>query len=135
GADIEVSEALPWRGTLEAKRDAARAVAAAAGYDLDGLRLRLTTLAQGAFSDWVYVRRALDINAANQVVLDQLRSTARVRYATGVAPQTDVLQADVERGMLRQQQLEWERQRALVLARMNALLDRAPQAAIPPPAQ
>jgi outer membrane protein TolC len=135
GADIEVSQTLPWWGSLEAKKDAARAEAAAAGYDLDGLRLRLTALARGAFSDWVYVRRALDINAANQSVLDQLRSIARVRYATGQAPQTDVLQADFEHGMLRQQQLEWERQRSLVLSRMNALLDRAPQAAIPPPTQ
>jgi len=132
--DIEISQALPWWGTLAARKDVARAQAAAAGYDRDALRLRLTALARGAFSDWVYVRRALDINSANQSVLGELRSIARIRYTTGQAPQTDVLQADVERGLLKQQRLEWQRQRALVQARMNALLDRLPQAEIPPPA-
>jgi outer membrane protein TolC len=106
-----------------------------AGHDLDALRLRLASLARGAFSDWVFVRHALEINAANRSVLTELREIARVRYTTGQAPQEDVLQADVERTLLKQQRFEWERQRTAVQARMNALLDRPPQAAIPPPAE
>ncbi len=133
--DLEVSQALPWWGTLSARTEAARAQAEAASHDFDALRLRLGALARGAFSDWVFVHRALDVNAANQSVLADLRSIARVRYTTGQAPQGDILQADVERALLRQQRLEWERQRAVVRARMNALLDRSPQASIAPPAE
>ena len=92
-------------------------------------------LARGAFSDWVFAQRALEINTANQAVLADLRSIAKVRYTTGQAPQGDILQADVERAMLKQRRLELERQRTVVRARMNALLDRAPQAAIPQPAE
>ncbi|MEO7208000.1 MAG: TolC family protein [Steroidobacteraceae bacterium] len=125
--DVEVSQALPWWGTLDARTEVARAEAEAASHDFDALRLRLAVLARGAFADWVFVHRALEINAANLSVLGELRSVARVRYTTGQAPQEDILQADVERAQLRQQKIEWERKRTVVQARMNALLDVAPR--------
>jgi cobalt-zinc-cadmium efflux system outer membrane protein len=46
-----------------------------------------------------------------------------------------VLQADVQRALLKQQRLELERQRIVVQARMNALLERSPQTAIAAPAE
>ncbi len=131
--DVEVSQSFPWWGTLDARREAARADAEAMSQDFDALRLRLAATARGAFADWVYVHRALDINAANISVLDELRNVARIRYATGQAPQEDVLQADVERTMLQEQRLEWERDLTVARSRMNALLDRAPQSAIAAP--
>jgi outer membrane protein TolC len=132
--DIEISQPLPWWGTRDARAAVARAEADAARQDVDALRLQLTALARGAFSDWVYVHRALEINAANQAVLTELRSAARVRYAAGQARQQDVLQADLQRALLKQQRLEWERERVVVQARMNALLEQPPQAPIPTPA-
>lgn len=134
GGDIEVSQSFPWWGTLDARREVAQAVAEARAQDLDALRLHLAGLARGAFADWVFVHRALEINTANLSVLDALRNVARIRYSTGQAPQEDVLQADVERAMLKQQRLEWERDLTMAQARMNALLDRAPQSPLPPPA-
>jgi outer membrane protein TolC len=133
--DIEISQALPWWGTLEARTEVARAEAEATSQDVDALRLQVAALARGAYSDWAFVHRAFEINAANQAVLDALRNIARVRYTTGQAPQGDVLQADVQRTMLRQQHLELESQRTVMQARMNALLDRRPQEAIPEPAE
>ena len=134
GEDIEVSQALPWWGTLEARKEIAQADAEVARHDLEALRLRLAATARGVFADWVFVHRALVINAANQSVLAELRRIASVRYATGKAPQADVLQAEVERTVLAQQQLEWQRKIAVVAARMNALLDRPPTSPIPLPA-
>ncbi|MDE2052351.1 MAG: TolC family protein [Gammaproteobacteria bacterium] len=133
--EVEVSQSFPWWGTLNARREVARANAEAVGQDFDALRLRLASLARGAFADWLYVHRALEINVANQSVLTELRNVARVRYTTGQAPQEDVLQADVERTMLKQQRLEWERDLTTAQARMNALLDRSPQAEIPAPGE
>ena len=134
GEDIEVSQALPWWGTLAARKEIAQADAEVARHDLEALRLRLAATARGVFADWVYVHRALRINAANQSVIAELRRIASVRYATGKAPQADVLEADVERTVLAQQQLEWRRKIAVVAARMNALLDRPPTSPIPLPA-
>ena len=134
GEDIEVSQALPWWGTLEARKEIARADAEVARHDVQALRLRLAATGRGVFADWVFVQRALVINAANQTVLAELRRIASVRYATGKAPQADVLQAEVERTELAQQQLKWQRKIAVVAARMNALLDRPPTSPIPLPA-
>lgn len=134
GGDVEVSQTLPWWGTLHARTEVARAEAEAASDDLDALKLHLAALARGTFSDWVYVHRALDINTANEALLTELRNTARIRYATGQAPQEDVLQADVERSMLRQDRLSLTRDEITVQARMNALLELAPQEPIPDPA-
>ncbi|MBW4051524.1 MAG: TolC family protein [Proteobacteria bacterium] len=135
GSDIEISQALPWWGTLDVRKQEARAEAEAATHDLEALRLRLAAIARGAFSDWVFVHRALEINAANRSVIASLRRIASVRYASGRAPQEDVLQADVERTLLEQQQLEWQRRISVVQARMNALLDRAPDLPIPAAAE
>ena len=134
GEDIEVSQALPWWGTLKVRKEIAQADAEVARHDLAALRLRLAATARGVFADWVFVHRALAINAANQSVLGELRRIASVRYATGKAPQSDVLQAEVERTLLAQQQLQWQRKIAVVAARMNALLDRSPTSLIPLPA-
>ena len=131
--DVEVSQSFPWWGTLDVRREAARADAEARGQDFSALRLQLAALARGAFADWVYVHRALDINAANLAVLDELRNVARIRYATGQEPQEDVLQADVDRTMLKEQRLQWERELTMAQARMNALLERAPRSMIPAP--
>jgi outer membrane protein, heavy metal efflux system len=126
---------LPWWGTLEARTEVARAEAEAASHDVEALRLHVAALARGAYSDWVFVHRALEINAANAAVVGELRNIARVRYATAQAPQEDVLQADVSRTMLRQQRLELERQKTVIQARMNALLDRRPQEPMPEPVE
>ena len=133
--DVEVSQSFPWWGTLDARREVARADAEARGEDFDALRLRVATLARRAFADWVYVHRALEINTENISVLTELRNVARIRYTTGQAPQEDVLQADVERVMLEQQRLEWQRDLAVAQSRMNALLDRGPHSPIPAPGE
>ena len=134
GEDVELSQALPWWGTRAARKEIAQADAAVARHDLQALRLRLAATARGVFADWVFVHRALGINAASRSVIAELRRIASVRYATGKAPQADVLQADVERAVLAQQRLEWRRKIAVAAARMNALLDRPPSSPIPLPA-
>lgn len=133
--DVEVSQSFPWWGTLDARREVARADAEARGEDFAALRLRVAALARGAFADWVYVHRALEINDANLSVLTELRNVARIRYASGQASQEDVLQADVERAMLKQQRLRWQRDLTMAQSRMNALLDRAPHSPIPAPGE
>lgn len=131
---VQISQALPWWGTLDAREEAARAEAETARQDLEALKLRLIAVAHGAFADWAFVHRSLEINAENQAVLADLRSIARVRYTTGQTLQQDVLQADVERTMLKHQALELQRQRTTIQARMNALLNRGPEMEIPPTA-
>lgn len=131
---VQLSQALPWWGTLDAREDAARANAEAVEQDAEALKLKLIAAAQKAFADWHYIHEALAVNERTQALLAELREVARARYAAGRAIQQDVLQADIERTLLRQQALELRKQRTSVQARINALLNRSPGIALPRPA-
>ena len=131
--NVGVSQALPWWGTRDARAAEARAMADAATEDVQSLALRLRAITQSAFADWRYIHRALDINRHHQVLYMELREAAKARFAAGVAPELDVLQADVERTMLRQEALELTQQQVAIRAGINALLNRPADTAVPLP--
>ncbi len=128
---IEFSQKIPWPGTLAARESAARYDALAADRDVDALRLRVIAQAKAAYAEWRFVRSALAIHHASQALLDELIATVQTRYAAGRALKQDVLQAEVERTDLDNQLLRLEKLTATVQARINALLNRAPDAPLP----
>jgi outer membrane protein TolC len=130
---VEVTQTLPWWGTLGARAAAAHAATDAAGQEVQSQALRLRALAQGAFAEWQYVHVALEVNRHHQALYAQLREAARARFAAGLAPERDVLQADVERAMLRQEAIELRQQQRTVQANINTLLNRPGDAELPPP--
>jgi outer membrane protein TolC len=127
----DISQRIPWPGTLAARESAARHEATAASRDVDSLRLQVIARAKSAYAEWRFVDSALDIHHATQALLDELIATARTRYAAGRALKQDVLQAEVERADLDNRLLSLLRQRTAVQARINALLNRAPDAPLP----
>lgn len=131
--DVEVSQAVPWWGTRTARAAAARAMADAATEDVQSLALRLRAVAQSAFADWRYIHAAVEVNQHHQLLYTELREAARARFAAGLAPQQDVLQADVERTMLRQEALELGQQQLAIQAGINALLNRPADTPLPSP--
>lgn len=128
---IDVSQKIPWPGTLDARESAARYEEIAARRDTDAARLLLTMQAKSAFAEWCYVDSALDIHQATRNLLDDLIATAQTRYAAGRASKQDVLQAEVERADLAGHLLSLRRQQATAQARINALLNRLPEAPLP----
>lgn len=134
GRNIEVSQRLPWPGTLAARESAARSEAAAGDRRIDAERLRLAAAAKQAYAEWHFVERALEIHGGVESLVDEMIATAETRYAAGRASRQDVLQAEVERAELAARELELERQRTATAARINALLNRAPRAPLPPAA-
>lgn len=132
--DLGVSQALPWWGTRAARTALARANAEAAAQDVQALALRLRATAQSAFADWRYIDAALAVNQHHQALYAELREAAKARFASGLAPEQDVLQADVERTMLRQEALELRQQKLATQSAINALLNRPGDAPLPPAA-
>ena len=128
---VDVSQTIPWPGTLAARESAARFDATAARRDVDSLRLRVIARAKSAYAEWRFVGEALDIHHANRALLDELTATAQTRYAAGRALKQDVLQAEVERAELDNHLLRLLRQQITVQARINALLNRAPDEHLP----
>jgi len=133
GHRIEVGQSLPWPGKLAAQEDAARERALAARETQALQRLNVIAAAKAAFAEWYFVHEALRLNRENQRLLEDLRASAEARFAAGRGLQQDVLQAEVEIALLDDRQLALEQQREAVLARLNALMNRRPHAALPPP--
>ena len=128
---VDVSQKIPWPGTLAARESAARFEAVAAGRNVDSLRLELIARAKSAYAEWRFIDVALDIHHETRALLDELLATAQTRYAAGRALQQDVLQAEVERADLNNHLLRLLRQQTTIQARINALLNRAPDAPLP----
>jgi outer membrane protein TolC len=133
GYRFDLSQKLPWCGKLALKGENARAQARAARDDVDDMRLQLVQSARIAFYDYYLVYRALEVNAENLRLLRELHENAEARYKTGLAPQQDVLQADVAIGRQEQRNFYLERLRSVAVARINTLLNLDPQSPLPPP--
>jgi outer membrane protein TolC len=131
---IEVSQRIPWPGTLAARESAARYQAATAEQHLESLRLQIIARSKAAWAEWGYIDSALNVHHATRALLDDLLATARTRYAAGRSLRQDVLQAEVERAELERHQLRLLRERATIQARINALLNLAPDTPLPPAA-
>jgi len=134
GQKVEISQALPWPGKRRLRGEAAGHEADAAREDIGSVRLKLAAATKSAFADWHYVHKAIRINRINMNLLREFRRIAEVRYSAGLASKQDALRADVEFTMLEHQTIVLERQRRGVLARINTLLNRAPNRHIPLPA-
>jgi len=134
GQRVELSQRLPWPGKLRLAGERAGHEAQAAHDNLDTARLKLTATARSAVAEWFYVHDAVRINTINQDLWREFKRIAETKYATGRASKQDALRADVELNMLRHQAIVLERQRREVLARLNTLLNRAPDLPVPPPA-
>lgn len=132
--NVQVSQRFPWPGTLALRSRAASAEAESADQRVVDVRLRLVARARAVYAQWYYVHRALAINAENTQLVTHLRAVAKTSYASGLAPQQDILQAEVELVRLQNQALELTRLQRTVQARINALQNLDPDTAVPAPA-
>lgn len=135
GQKISLSQTFPWPGKFKIRADAARSAADAAREDIDIVRLRLTEESQLAFADWYFVDAAIRINEVNKSLLKELVNVAQIKYSAGRASQQDALRAELEHARLEHQSIVLERQRHEVRATLNTLLQRLPDARLPPPAK
>lgn len=128
---FDFSQKIPWPGTLAAQTEAARHDASAAGRIVDMLQLQVIAQTKSAYAEWHYIHEALNIHHAMQALLDALITATQARYAAGLALKQDALQAELERVDLNNQKLRLLRQQTTTQARINALLNRTPDALLP----
>lgn len=130
---LEISQKLPFPGKLKLRGDNALAEASAAGLDVDDMRLQLAESARMAFYDYYLVDRALEVNDESLRLLREFRKNAQTRYQTGLVPEQDVLQADVEIGKEQNRRLELEQMHVVTVAQINTLMHLPPDQRLPPP--
>ncbi len=130
---IELSQSIPWPGTLAAREQAARSLATVANEGVDALRLHVAALARGAYAEWYFTHQALEIHESTHELLSELHSVAETRYAAGRALQQDVLQVELEQLRLYRHGLLLTQQKETARAQINTLLNRPPVAQVPEP--
>lgn len=133
GYRLEVAQKFPWPGKLPLRGASTSADAAAAAQEVEDMRLQLVESARNAFYDYYLVSRAIVVNEEGLHLLRDFRQSADNRYTTGLVPQQDVLQADVEIGRQQERLLTLKRMREVAVAKINTLLHLSPDSALPSP--
>ena len=136
GHVVSVRQKLPFPGKRRLAGEAALAAADAEAAEIGVVRLELAELASALYDDYYVVARALEINAHHRTLFEQIKKSAEAQYIAGRAAQQDPIQAEVEIAQLDRERIMLESEREQIVARLNGLLHRAPNAALPaPPAQ
>jgi cobalt-zinc-cadmium efflux system outer membrane protein len=127
------AQTLPWFGKRTLRGETALAESRAARWDADDARLAIIEATGIAYYDYYLVRQNLALNEQNRLKLGEFHDIAARKYEANLAPQQDVLQAEVELAELARRQIELERLARIALARLNTLMHRPPAADLPPP--
>src|ERR1700694_5782438 len=124
--DAELSQEIPWPGTLGARSGVMRAGAAGARAEEDAARRELITAVTVAYYRLGYTVTALETLRRQRELLEAAVHISTSRYATDAAPQSDPLQAKLARDRLQSEAYALESERVAALAAVNALRSRAP---------
>ena len=124
-ADLELSQDVPWPGTLGARTAVARAVVTSARADASVARRNVTVAMAAAYYRLRYAVTALETVHRQGELLGAAVQLSNSRYATGSAPQSDPLQAKLARDRLQSEEFGLESERTAALAAVNALRGRA----------
>jgi len=124
--DVELSQEIPWPGSLGARSGVVRAAAAGARAEEGTVRRELTTAMAVAYYRLGYTVTALETLRHQRELLDAAVQLSTTRYATGAAPQSDPLQAKLARDRLQSEAFVLESERVAALAAVNALRNRTP---------
>lgn len=136
----EVRQALPYPGKRAARREAARADAAAREADIEVVRRQLVRDVRVLYARLYALDREIASLAPGREMLDLLAATASARYGAGQAEQESVVKARLLTLRLGEQEDDLRAERRRLAAALGRMLDRAeplelaPVAALPPPA-
>lgn len=133
GQVVKIEQRFPWPSTLGLAGDVVLSDAEAAQSDYEAARLDLALLASFLFDEYAKVIRLLELNAEHRQLTEDIKAAAMGQYEAGRAPQQEPLQAEVELSHVLHEEVLLDSERSVIIAKLNQLLHRAPQATLPPP--
>lgn len=135
GQVVKIEQRFPWPSKLGLAGDVVLSDAEAARSDYEAARLDLALLASVLFDQYAKVVRLLELNGEHRELTEDIKAAAIAQYEAGRAPQQEPLQAEVELSHVLHEQVLLESDRAVIVAKLNQLLHRTPQAPLPAPAR
>jgi len=130
---LGASQVFPWLGKLPLRGDIAVEAAQAARQDYEAEKRGLFYAVKNAYYEYYYLARAIAVVQENRDLVGYLEGVARSKYKTATASQAEVIRAQVELGKLEDRWQSLSDLRKPVAARLNAALNRAPDAELPEP--
>jgi len=130
---LALTQTFPWFGKREIRGDIALEEANARWERLETLRRRVFFNVRHAYYEYWYIERSIAVTGDVLTVLGTVETAVRSRYTTGGASYADLVRVQMQIERLRERLASLEDLRNPVIAELNAALDRAPDAEIPPP--
>lgn len=128
---VGLTQTLPFPGRRALRRRAAELEIEVARTDADIARRQVTHDVKAAWYEIAFLDQALSIVERNRDVFAGLIRVTEARYGTGTTGQQDVLQARVEAARLGETASGLIEQRRAAAARLNGVLDRPADTAVP----
>ena len=129
----QVTQTLPWWGKRGLQRELADAEAAQARGQINLTWTDLATRIKTEFAQYYLLAHSEKLTEEILELVDNLEQIARSRYASGLAAQQDAIRAQVEQTRLRRELVMLKLEYHHAMTRLNALLLRAPHAALAEP--
>ena len=131
---LSAGREIPYPGKLGLRRQVAQADAELAAFDVQRVRLSLVASVKRAYYGLVLARGLAGLALEHRKVWDEVRETARVRYASAVGSQQEMLRARVEGTRLNAVHAQHHAEARARLAEINSLLGRPTDTPIETPA-
>jgi cobalt-zinc-cadmium efflux system outer membrane protein len=132
---VQLMQDLPWFGKRELKSDIARFGADTAAAQANAAWNELAARIKATYAELEFVGRNERVVRQVLDLMVGLERIALARYTGGLAPQQDVIRAQVEQTAMKSELLMIERERRMLQARMNMLLGREANAPLADPQQ
>jgi outer membrane protein TolC len=123
---------LPGRGKRELRAAVAERDIALAQTDVTIRTRQIVNDVKQAYAMLFIARKATEVHLASVDLLRQIADVSQAKYASGRISQQDVLKPVVELSKLHGDLIMFEERAGIAAARLNVLLDRAPEAPIGP---
>ena len=130
---VTASQTFPYPGKLKLKGEIADREAEAAWWDYENARRRVIADVKTAYYDYSFFAKAIETTTKNKELLMKLSQISEARYRVGKGIQQDVLKSQVEISRIEQRLTVLEQQYKTAQVRLNTLLNREPEAPLPPP--
>ncbi|MCZ6571500.1 MAG: TolC family protein [Deltaproteobacteria bacterium] len=130
---IGLAQRFPFFGKLGLRVDSAEQAALSAWHRYREKRLAVFEHVAHAYYAYAYLARAIEVTHENLTLLEGVENVVRTRYATGRAPQSDLLRVQVEVGTLEDRLRSFEEMREPWAKRLNAALGRDVDVPLPWP--
>jgi len=124
-AEVAVTQAFPYPGKRDSRREAALATAQVAEAEAREWQQRLIAQVRTLYARLYALDRERDILRASSDLLDLLQATIASRYATGQADQEALVKVQVEGLRVRERLAEVQAQREEFVAALIPLLDES----------